>query len=83
MIARCGPDGPVVVIDHRKNQPGRGAWLHPTAECASAAVRRKALAPALRVDGLTVDLTDLVGSLDSATGTGQPEEQVAPDMSTP
>lgn len=55
-----GPDqGPRLVIDHRKNLPGRGAWLHPTESCVTAAVRRKAFGPALRVHGLTVDPDDL------------------------
>jgi predicted RNA-binding protein YlxR (DUF448 family) len=37
------------VIDHRARLPGRGAWLHPTPECAEAALRRRAFVRALRV----------------------------------
>lgn len=83
VIARRGRTGPVIEIDHRKTQPGRGAWLHPSADCVSAAVRRKAFGSALRVDGITVDPDGLVASLVTAGGADQPEEQVALDMSTP
>ncbi|MFM9376305.1 YlxR family protein [Gordonia sp. VNK21] len=54
-----GTGGPVLVVDHRKNLPGRGAWLHPTQDCVLAAVRRKAFGPALRARGLTVTPDDL------------------------
>ncbi|GAA4741108.1 YlxR family protein [Gordonia alkaliphila] len=50
---------PELVIDHRKNLPGRGAWLHPSESCVTTAVRRRAFGPALRVRGLTVDPADL------------------------
>lgn len=42
---------PVVVPDPDATAPGRGAHLHPTAECYELAVRRKAFARALRVRG--------------------------------
>ncbi|MFT3899826.1 MAG: YlxR family protein [Gordonia sp. (in: high G+C Gram-positive bacteria)] len=83
LVATSGPAGPVVVVDHRKTLPGRGAWLHPSTDCLSEAVRRRAFAPALRVDGLTVDPDGLAASLRAAGGGDQPEEQVAQDMSTP
>jgi predicted RNA-binding protein YlxR (DUF448 family) len=38
----------VVVPDPDGTAPGRGAHLHPTAECYDLAVRRKAFARALR-----------------------------------
>ncbi|MER7798070.1 YlxR family protein [Microbacterium sp. NPDC096154] len=40
-----------LVIDERKASPGRGAWLHPTRECAENALRRRAFGRALRVSG--------------------------------
>lgn len=40
---------PAVVPDPRSTAPGRGAHLHPTAECYELAVRRKAFGRALRV----------------------------------
>lgn len=46
-VAREG----VLVIDDHGRLPGRGAWLHPTPECAHAAVRRRAFVRALRVSG--------------------------------
>ncbi|HVP67391.1 MAG TPA: YlxR family protein [Anaeromyxobacteraceae bacterium] len=46
--------GGQVEVDRRRSG-GRGAWLHPGAECLSRAVRRKAFARAFRgaaaVDG--------------------------------
>lgn len=47
-----------LVIDHRKNLPGRGAWLHPSQSCVAAAVRRQAFGPALRLRGLTAQRSD-------------------------
>ncbi|WP_345458238.1 YlxR family protein [Nocardioides marinquilinus] len=45
---------PAVVPDPQGTAPGRGAHLHPTAECYRLAVRRKAFGRALRADaGLT------------------------------
>jgi predicted RNA-binding protein YlxR (DUF448 family) len=40
---------PAVVPDPDGTTPGRGAHLHPTAECYDLAVRRKAFARALRL----------------------------------
>ncbi|MCH5642424.1 MULTISPECIES: YlxR family protein [unclassified Gordonia (in: high G+C Gram-positive bacteria)] len=76
---------PVIVVDRAKTMPGRGAWLHPRADCLSAAMRRRAFAPALRVRGLAVDPADLTEQLGAVIDTqGSPEpEQVAEDMSTP
>ncbi len=42
-------DQPVVAPDPQGTAPGRGAHLHPTAECYDLAVRRKAFGRALRV----------------------------------
>jgi predicted RNA-binding protein YlxR (DUF448 family) len=42
---------PVVVPDPQGTAPGRGAHLHPTAECYELAVRKKAFGRALRVPG--------------------------------
>ncbi|WP_334147334.1 YlxR family protein [Microbacterium sp.] len=38
----------ILVIDERAVLPGRGAWVHPTAECMDAALRRRAFGRALR-----------------------------------
>ena len=37
-----------VIPDPRRCAPGRGAWLHPTTECAELAERRRAFGRALR-----------------------------------
>ncbi len=56
VTAGSDPDGrPAVVPDPTATAPGRGAHLHPTAECYELAVRRKAFGRALRADpGLSV-----------------------------
>ncbi|WP_291526365.1 YlxR family protein [Branchiibius sp. NY16-3462-2] len=38
-----------VVPDIRAVLPGRGAWLHPDADCLSKAIRRRAFGRALRL----------------------------------
>jgi hypothetical protein len=57
---------PVVVPDPGATAPGRGAHLHPTAECYQLAVRRKAFGRALRVPtGLpSAPVGDYLGSRD-------------------
>jgi len=47
----AGPDGPV----EGAGRPGRGAWLCPEAACLERALRRGALARALRIERATVD----------------------------
>ncbi len=72
------PTGVVLAIDHRRNLPGRGAWLHPTRDCVSAAVRRQAFGPALRVRGLKAhadDFAEIFG--EAAIGTPQESGQVS------
>ncbi|QTI66850.1 YlxR family protein [Gordonia polyisoprenivorans] len=96
VVAREGADGPTIAVDLAKTMPGRGAWLHPREDCVSAAVRRRAFAPALRASRLVVNPDDLVEVFgaevigatapspttdDSRPDTGP--EQVAEDMSTP
>jgi len=41
----------VLVPDERAVLPGRGAWVHETAPCMDAALRRHAFVRALRVSG--------------------------------
>jgi hypothetical protein len=43
-------DGQVVVDAHRR-LPGRGAWLHPGADCLAKAERRRAFPRALKAKG--------------------------------
>lgn len=64
VVARGEDAAPVLVVDHAKTMPGRGAWLHQDTDCVSAAVRRKAFRSALRQPRLVVDLVDLLGALD-------------------
>ena len=47
VVARDG----LLVVDERGVLPGRGAWVHETAECMNLAVQRGAIARALRVSG--------------------------------
>ena len=64
VTARQGDSGVFgIVPDVHRRLGGRGAWLHPDAECVEQAVRRRAFARALRV-GAPVDLTPLTAYLD-------------------
>ncbi|MFA7498660.1 MAG: YlxR family protein [Leucobacter sp.] len=40
-----------LILDERARLPGRGAWVHPTAECLDRAVTRGMFPRALRVSG--------------------------------
>jgi predicted RNA-binding protein YlxR (DUF448 family) len=53
---------------------GRGAWLHPTAECLSAAVKQRAFGRAFRgkVDGL--DPVRLLSEVSAALGASSHEQ---------
>ena len=44
------------VVDQSGTLLGRGAWLHPSSDCFSTAVQRKAIARALRVP-VSLDVT--------------------------
>ncbi|WP_331436603.1 YlxR family protein [Gordonia sp. w5E2] len=89
VVVVTGASGPRIAVDTAKTMPGRGAWLHPMADCVSAAVRRHAFARALRSPGLVVDQSDLKEVLYTRSGDSTDEsgpngpEQVAEDMSTP
>ncbi|HEY0249786.1 MAG TPA: YlxR family protein [Gryllotalpicola sp.] len=49
----------LIVVDESAVMTGRGAWLHPSAECMRKALQRKAFGRALRVPGVldTVEIT--------------------------
>ncbi|WP_390887986.1 DUF448 domain-containing protein [Candidatus Mycobacterium wuenschmannii] len=51
MAVSAGNGKYVVTVDPAGTLPGRGAWLHPVAECATEAIRRRAFARALRITG--------------------------------
>ncbi|WP_449277693.1 YlxR family protein [Leucobacter sp. GX24907] len=40
-----------LIADDRKVLPGRGAWVHPTAQCLERAVSRGVFSRALKVSG--------------------------------
>ncbi|MEO6793241.1 MAG: YlxR family protein [Mycobacterium sp.] len=73
-----------VTVDQAGNQPGRGAWLHPTPECLQAAIRRRAFARALRICG-SPDVSGVEEYFDRSEIGSPPRatEQVAKNMSTP
>ena len=55
--------GPRAVPDPLRRLGGRGAWVHPTRECVTAAVRKRAFNRAFRS---AVDTEDLGHHLDAA-----------------
>ena len=48
-----------VIVDGDKRRGGRGAWLHAREACLSAAIRRRAIARALRRPDVVLDETAL------------------------
>ena len=48
-LIRVVCQGNRIAIDPQQTAAGRGAWLHPSRECFSTAIARKAVARALRV----------------------------------
>jgi uncharacterized protein len=44
-----------LVVDVAKVQPGRGAYLHRDPQCLQLAIRRRAVARALRVSSVDLD----------------------------
>jgi predicted RNA-binding protein YlxR (DUF448 family) len=52
----------VVIPDPSEILPGRGAWVHPTAECVTKSISRNAFGRALQVSGAlnTAVLTELM-----------------------
>jgi predicted RNA-binding protein YlxR (DUF448 family) len=67
-----GADGPpwVVVPDECGRMPGRGAHLHPRPACLDQAVRRRAFARALRLEG-TVDTSPVQAWITARGNQGQ------------
>jgi predicted RNA-binding protein YlxR (DUF448 family) len=57
-LLRVVERGGVVIADSTATLPGRGAWVHPTAECIEASVKRSAFGRALRSRG-TLDLSQI------------------------
>jgi predicted RNA-binding protein YlxR (DUF448 family) len=69
-LIRLVSGGTSVSVDGRQVQPGRGAYLHRSPECVAEAVRRRAVARALRRPGLDAgQLPELVRSYLDQAGT--------------
>ncbi|MDF8263299.1 YlxR family protein [Luteipulveratus flavus] len=68
VVARAAqePDTATVAVvpDVEERRPGRGAWIHPTADCFEQAVRRRAFGRALRVSA-PLDLSAVRGEVGS------------------
>ena len=58
VVARDG----VVLPDPSAVLPGRGAWVHPTAECVTKSISRNAFGRALRISG-ALDSSALTGAV--------------------
>lgn len=55
-----------LAVDSRRRLGGRGAWLHPKADCLEMAVRRKAFGRALRRRVTPADAEGLATQLPGA-----------------
>ena len=72
------------IVDTARSLPGRGAWLHPTTQCAQQAIRRRAFTKALRIAGspdtsAVVEYVELLGVPDrpgNRTGSKEHEHTV-------
>ncbi|MGH3723031.1 MAG: YlxR family protein [Mycobacterium sp.] len=51
VVAVLASDDREVVVDVHCKLPGRGAWLHRSAQCYHLAVKRRAFGRALRITG--------------------------------
>ena len=61
-LLRLVAAGDGIVPDPQAQQPGRGAYLHPSLECFEQAQRRRAFSRALRVPG-SLDTASLASYL--------------------
>ena len=64
----AGEDG--VVLDARKMLPGRGAYLHRDRSCVELAVKRGALARAVRASIEKDEVSNLLAALEGAIEQG-------------
>ena len=80
-LLRMTVSGGLVLPDPDRRAPGRGAHLHPVAECFDLAVRRKAFPRAFRVPG-PLDVTglrDYVGQRDKESSSANGGHPAARD----
>ncbi|ROR93911.1 hypothetical protein EDD28_3340 [Salana multivorans] len=67
-LVRLVAIGPAtVVVDERRSAPGRGGWLHPRQTCLELALRRGAVARALRLQP-PVDTSAVVSRMAELVG---------------
>jgi hypothetical protein len=82
LVRLAAPDGRVALAIRRGGaampRQGRGAWLHPSPDCVSAAVKQRAFGRAFRgkVDG--VDLVRLLSDVSVALGDPSHEQGELP-----
>jgi predicted RNA-binding protein YlxR (DUF448 family) len=82
LVRLAAPDGRVAVAKPRGGaampRQGRGAWLHPSPDCVSAAVKQRAFGRAFRggVDGL--DPAELLTNLRLAVGASSHQQGESP-----
>ena len=65
-----------LVADPTRSASGRGVWLHPDAECARQAVRRRAFARAFRSGAVEHDLDALLAVMREVPRPGNPTPTV-------
>jgi predicted RNA-binding protein YlxR (DUF448 family) len=70
-----------VIVDTAGNLPGRGAWLHPAAQCVHHAIRRRAFGRTLRIAGspdtsAVVEHLELLDTPGNRTGSEEHEHTV-------
>ena len=61
MSAVADTPGASIVVDEKRQLPGRGAWLHPQQACLDLAVKRGTIVRGLRMSG-NPDLSQIYSS---------------------
>jgi predicted RNA-binding protein YlxR (DUF448 family) len=78
LVRLAAPDGRVALAIRRGGaampRQGRGAWLHPTPECANAAVKQRAFGRAFRGKVDALDPIRLLSDVSVALGASSHEQ---------
>ncbi|MFB0835155.1 YlxR family protein [Arthrobacter halodurans] len=78
-VVEAGEGGNAIVADPSRRRSGRGAWLHPSPECAALAVKRRAFARAFRAPADAVTLEAVLAALGAFPRGSRAETTVQPE----
>jgi len=78
-LVAAGGGSPAVLVDERRRMAGRGAWLHPSANCLKLAIKRRAFARALAGAGDAAAVERYFEGLPPAEATATAEKPSKPE----